>query len=92
IYEEIDHLERSDVETAKLTGGREIMYALAMLAMLVLIGEAVLSETWLRRLPCSAGFPACYAPIHRGILPEPAEKTKNAPTNRGIAALKGRAT
>ncbi|HJZ95451.1 MAG TPA: VWA domain-containing protein [Candidatus Solibacter sp.] len=51
IYEEIDHLERSDVETAKLTGGREIMYALAMLAMLVLIGEAVLNETWLRRLP-----------------------------------------
>jgi Ca-activated chloride channel family protein len=51
VYEQIDRLEKSDIETAKLTGGRELMYALATTALGLLIAGVVLSETWLRRLP-----------------------------------------
>jgi Ca-activated chloride channel family protein len=51
VYEEIDRLEKSDVATVKFTGGRELMVALALLATLLLLCEAVLSQTWLRRLP-----------------------------------------
>jgi Ca-activated chloride channel family protein len=51
VYEDIDRLERSDVSTARITGGREVMYALALVAALLLACENVLAQTWLRRLP-----------------------------------------
>jgi len=51
VYQEIDALEKSDVETSKLTGGRELMYALALAALGFQLVGVLLSETWLRRLP-----------------------------------------
>jgi len=51
VYEDIDRLEKSDVTTARFTGGRELMYALALAAMALLGAEAVLGQTWLRRAP-----------------------------------------
>jgi Ca-activated chloride channel family protein len=51
VYEDIDRLERSDVATAKFSGGRELMVGLALAAMGLLMAEAVLVQTWLRRVP-----------------------------------------
>jgi Ca-activated chloride channel family protein len=51
VYEDIDRLEKSDIATARFTGGRELMYALVLAAMALLAAETVLAQTWLRRIP-----------------------------------------
>lgn len=50
-YEDIDRLERSDVESATYTGGSELMFGMALMAAVLLAGEVVLAQTWLRRVP-----------------------------------------
>ena len=51
VYEDIDRLEKSDVAIAKFSGGRELMVGLALAAMALLMAEAVLAHTWLRKVP-----------------------------------------
>ena len=51
VYEDIDRLEKSDVATAKFSGGRELTVGLALAAMALLMAEAVLAHTWLRKAP-----------------------------------------
>jgi Ca-activated chloride channel family protein len=51
VYQQIDQLEKSDVTTAKLTGGLELMHGLAFAGTLLLLCEVLLAQTWLRRLP-----------------------------------------
>ncbi|HXB71163.1 MAG TPA: VWA domain-containing protein [Candidatus Acidoferrales bacterium] len=51
IYAEIDKLEKSDRAVPRFSGGRELQYGLGGTAMLLLVLEIVLSQTWLRRIP-----------------------------------------
>jgi Ca-activated chloride channel family protein len=51
VYEDIDRLEKSDVASAKSSGGRELMYALTLAAMGLIAAEVVLAQTCLRRIP-----------------------------------------
>jgi Ca-activated chloride channel family protein len=51
VYAEIDRLEKSDVATVRVSGGRELMLGLALIATLLLVSEVILTQTWLRRLP-----------------------------------------
>jgi Ca-activated chloride channel family protein len=51
IYRRIDQLERNQVEVSRLVGGRDAFLALACTALGLLLGEMVLSQTWLRRIP-----------------------------------------
>jgi Ca-activated chloride channel family protein len=50
-YEDIDRLEKTDVQNSTYSGGGELMLSLALLATALLATEVVLSQTWLRRLP-----------------------------------------
>lgn len=51
IYADIDKLEKTDREAPRYTGGRELQYGLAGAALVFLVLEAVLRQTWLRRIP-----------------------------------------
>jgi Ca-activated chloride channel homolog len=51
IYAEIDKLEKSDRAVPRFSGGREVQYALAGTALLLLVLEILLGQTWLRRVP-----------------------------------------
>jgi Ca-activated chloride channel family protein len=51
IYAEIDALERSEFEGLQYLDWHELYVWLALPALLLLLGEAVLAETWLRVLP-----------------------------------------
>jgi Ca-activated chloride channel family protein len=51
IYDEIDKLERSPQEGLQYLEYHELYVWLAVPALLLLAGEAVLAQTWLRVLP-----------------------------------------
>jgi Ca-activated chloride channel family protein len=51
IYAEIDQLERSPQEGLQYLDYHELYPWLALPALLLLAGEALLSQTWLRVLP-----------------------------------------
>ena len=51
VYDEINQLERSRVEVENCTHYQERFTLFAILALVLLIGEFVLRQTWLRRLP-----------------------------------------
>ena len=51
VYDEINQLERSRVEVENFTHYQERFTLFAILALVLLIGEFVLRQTWLRRLP-----------------------------------------
>jgi len=51
IYAEIDELEKSPQEAPRYLDYRELYPWLALPALLLLLGEAVLAQTWLRVLP-----------------------------------------
>lgn len=51
IYAEIDQLEKSPQEAPRYLDYRELYPWLALPALLLLLGEAVLAQTWLRVLP-----------------------------------------
>jgi Ca-activated chloride channel family protein len=51
IYDEIDHLERTPQEGLQYLDYHELYVWLAVPALLLLLGEAVLAQTWLRVLP-----------------------------------------
>ncbi len=51
VYKEIDALEKTEIESVKYLDYREWFPAFALLALLCLISEAVLSSTLLRRVP-----------------------------------------
>jgi Ca-activated chloride channel family protein len=51
IYEEIDELEKSPQEALQYLDYQELYPGIALLALLLLVGESILAETWLRVLP-----------------------------------------
>ena len=51
IYKRIDQLERNEVQVSRLVEGRDGFFAMAGIALCLLLGEAVLLQTWLRRAP-----------------------------------------
>ena len=51
IYRRIDQLERNEVQVSKLVEGRDAFLGLACTALGLLLGEVVLGQTWLRRIP-----------------------------------------
>jgi Ca-activated chloride channel family protein len=51
VYREIDQLERGERQQPRFTGGWELIYALSSAAMLLLMTETVLNQSWLRRIP-----------------------------------------
>jgi len=51
IYRRIDQLERNEVQVSKLVEGRDGFFAMACMALGLLLGEMVLLQTWLRRIP-----------------------------------------
>lgn len=51
IYQEIDALERTEQEGLQYLDYHELYVWLALAALLLLAGEAVLAQTWLRTLP-----------------------------------------
>ena len=51
IYQEIDKLERTRIEVRSYRRYTELFYSLILAAVLLLAGEVVLSNTWLRKLP-----------------------------------------
>jgi Ca-activated chloride channel family protein len=51
IYEEIDRLEKSDVNVVKIDTGWEAFAALVLAALGLLALEVLLQQTWLRRIP-----------------------------------------
>lgn len=51
IYEEIDRLEKSEIETTRFLDYRELFSNFALCALALLALETLLACTWLRRLP-----------------------------------------
>lgn len=51
VYDEINQLERSKVEVENFTRYRERFTLFVVLALILLVGEFALRQTWLRRLP-----------------------------------------
>ncbi len=51
IYEEIDKLEKSEVESVRYVDYREIFVPFALAALVLIAVERALSATWLRRIP-----------------------------------------
>ncbi len=51
IYQEIDQLEKTRVEVRSYRRYTELFYSLVLIAAFVLIGDAGLSSTWLRKIP-----------------------------------------
>lgn len=51
IYEEIDELEKSEVESVRYVDYRELFTPFALAALIILMLERLLSSTYLRRIP-----------------------------------------
>jgi len=51
IYQEIDKLEKSEVESVRYVDYREIFVPFALAALFLIAAERILSATWLRRIP-----------------------------------------
>ena len=51
VYDEINQLERSKVEVENFTRYQERFTLFVVLALILLVGEFALRQTWLRRLP-----------------------------------------
>ena len=51
IYEEIDQLEKSEIESARFTDYRELFPPFALAALGLLLTEVLLGSTLLRRIP-----------------------------------------
>jgi Ca-activated chloride channel homolog len=51
VYAEIDRMERSDIQATRFQDYSESFGPWALGALLALLGEAVLSHTWFRRIP-----------------------------------------
>lgn len=51
IYEEIDQLEKTEIEVTEFTRYSELFHFPLGLALLLLFSEVILSNTWLRRIP-----------------------------------------
>ncbi len=51
IYARIDQLERNEVQVSKLVEGRDGFFPMACTALGLLLSEALLLQTWLRRVP-----------------------------------------
>jgi len=51
IYAHIDRLERNEVRVARMVDGRDAFFPVVSLALMFLLAEAALGQTWLRRLP-----------------------------------------
>ena len=51
VYREIDRLETTDIESVRYVDYREIFPPFALLSLLFLTADVLLSNTWLRRIP-----------------------------------------
>lgn len=51
IYKEIDHLEKTRVEVTSYRNAKELFYGWAFIGLFLLVAEAGLSRTYLRKLP-----------------------------------------
>lgn len=51
IYQEIDRLEKTRIEVRSYRHYSELFYTLTFIALFLLVGDVVLSNTWLRKIP-----------------------------------------